>query len=402
MADWRERLDAAIENGAAEMVRVRRHLHAFPEPSGEEYETTRFLLQTLADAGFHPQPTPQNRGVIVTQAEYDGAPLLALRADIDALRIQETGQAEYRSRRPGVMHACGHDAHTAVVFGALLALREIRECLPRPMNWRAIFQPAEETSEGASQMIQAGALEGVDGILSVHMDPSREVGRVGVRYGALTAACDSLEIRISGRGGHAARPHESLDPIAAAAQLISSIYLFLPRATDSQEPVVVTIGEIQAGHNPNVIPESAVLRGTLRSLGPLVRERTKSHIVQLARGIAEASGTRIHVEFEPGPQSVVNHTAFTDLLRDAAEEVLGPKQVEVIQRASMGGEDFAFYLEHVPGAMFRLGCSSPTVGGASLHSPCFDVDERALPIGANILARAVVKWSEPERWVEGR
>lgn len=401
LGDWRERLEAAVEMCAPEMVRVRRHLHTFPEPSGEEYETTRFLLQTLTDAGFHPQPTPENRGLIVTQAEHPGAPLLALRADIDALRIQETGPAEYRSRRAGVMHACGHDAHTAVVFGALLVLREIRELLPRPVNWRAVFQPAEETSEGAPQMIAAGALDGVDGILSVHMDPSREVGKIGVRYGPLTAACDALEIRISGRGGHAARPHESLDPIAAAAQLISSIYLFLPRATDSQDPVVVTIGQVQAGHNPNVIPETAVLRGTIRSLGAMVRERTKEHIRQLARGIAEVSGTTIQVGFEPGPQSVVNNTSLTDLLRDAAEEALGPQAVEVIQRASMGGEDFAFYLEHVPGAMFRLGCASPTAGRAPLHSPSFDIDERALGIGANVLARAVIRWAEPERWVEG-
>jgi amidohydrolase len=395
-------MEAAVEMNFPEMVRVRRHLHAFPEPSGEEFDTTRFLLQTLTDAGFHPQPVPENRGVMVTVADEPGAPTIAIRADIDALRIQEAGQAEYRSRRPGVMHACGHDGHTAVVLGALLALRTVREALPRPLNWRAIFQPAEETSEGAPQMIAAGALDGVDAILSLHMDPSRLVGRVGVRYGALTAACDALEIRVSGRGGHAARPHESLDPIAAAAQLISSIYLFLPRARDSHEPVVVTIGEVSAGHNPNVIPELATLRGTIRSLGEAERARTKDHIRQLARGIAEVSGTKIEVHFTPGPQSVVNNATLTDLLRDAAGEVLGAASVDVIERASMGGEDFAFYLEQVPGAMFRLGCASPNTAGAPLHSPCFDLDERSLAVGANVLARAVARASEPERWGKTR
>jgi amidohydrolase len=287
-----------------------------------------------------------------------------------------------------------------VVLGALLALKEIRNLLPVPLNLRAIFQPAEETSEGAVEMIASGAVEGVDAILSVHMDPSRPVGRVGIRYGALTAACDALEVTISGRGGHAARPHESLDPIAAAAQLISSLYLFIPRATDSHEPVVVTIGQIVAGHNANVIPENAILRGTIRSLGREVRERTKSHIQQLARGIAEASGTKIEVRFEPGPQSVMNDERLTDLLRASAAEILGPRCVDLIQRPSMGGEDFAFYQDHVRGAMFRLGCSSPAVGAAPLHSACFDLDERALVIGARVLARAVVLCAEPDRQPE--
>jgi amidohydrolase len=217
-----------------------------------------------------------------------------------------------------------------------------------------------------------------------------------VRYGALTASCDALEITISGRGGHAARPHESLDPIAAAAQLISSLYLFIPRATDSHDPVVVTIGQISAGHNGNVIPERAVLRGTIRSLGREVRERTKSHIQQIARGIAEASGTKIEVRFEPGPQSVMNDEKLTDVLRAAAAELLGPRCVDLIPRPSMGGEDFAFYQEHVPGAMFRLGCSSPVVGAAPLHSSCFDLDEHALVIGAKVLARAAVLFAEAE------
>lgn len=397
LTHWREQLDEAVERRGPELVRVRRRLHAHPEPSGEEFETTLFLFQSLKDAGLEPEATPEGRGLFVDLPEQPGAPRLALRADMDALRIQELRECDYRSQRAGVMHACGHDGHTAVVYGALLALRDLQAALPFPLNLRAIFQPAEETSQGAVEMISAGALDGVDAILSVHMDPSRQVGRIGVRYGALTAACDALEVKICGRGGHAARPHESLDPIAAAAQLISSIYLFIPRATDTQDPVVVTIGQIIAGHNPNVIPEQALLRGTLRSLGGEVRERTKSHIRQLARGLAEASGTRIEVSFEPGPQSVRNDAELNDLLRDAASEILGPAAVDVIQRPSMGGEDFAFYQEHVPGAMIRLGCASPSAGSAPLHSPSFDLDERALSIGAKILARAAILWSDPDR-----
>lgn len=394
---WRDQLDEAVEKRGPELVRVRRRLHALPEPSGEEFDTTLFLFQLLKDAGLDPETTPEGRGLFVDLPEQAGVPRIALRADMDALRIQELRESDYRSQHSGVMHACGHDGHTAVVFGALMALQDIRDAIPFPVNLRAIFQPAEETSQGAVEMISAGALDGVDAILSIHMDPSRPVGRVGVRHGALTAACDALEVTISGRGGHAARPHESLDPIAAAAQLISSIYLFIPRATDTQDPVVVTIGQIIAGHNPNVIPEQAILRGTLRSLGGEVRERTKNHIRQLARGLAEASGTRIEVSFEPGPQSVRNAPELNDLLQDAASEILGATGVDLIQRPSMGGEDFAFYQEHIPGAMMRLGCASPSAGNAPLHSPMFDLDERALLIGAKILARAAVLWSDPDR-----
>lgn len=394
---WRDQLDEAVEKRGPELVRVRRRLHALPEPSGEEFDTTLFLFQLLKEAGLDPESTPEGRGLFVDLPEQTGAPRIALRADMDALRIQELRECDYRSQHSGVMHACGHDGHTAVVFGALMALQDIQDAVPFPVNLRAIFQPAEETSQGAVEMISAGALDGVDAILSIHMDPSRPVGRVGVRHGALTAACDALEVTISGRGGHAARPHESLDPIAAAAQLISSIYLFIPRATDTQDPVVVTIGQIIAGHNPNVIPEQAILRGTLRSLGGEVRERTKNHIRQLARGLAEASGTRIEVSFEPGPQSVRNAPELNDLLQDAASEILGATGVDLIQRPSMGGEDFAFYQEHVPGAMMRLGCASPSAGNAPLHSPMFDLDERALLIGAKILARAAVLWSDPDR-----
>lgn len=394
---WRDQLDEAVEKRGPELVRVRRRLHALPEPSGEEFDTTLFLFQLLKDAGLDPETTPEGRGLFVDLPEQAGVPRIALRADMDALRIQELRECDYRSQHSGIMHACGHDGHTAVVFGALMALQDIRDAIPFPVNLRAIFQPAEETSQGAVEMISAGALDGVDAILSIHMDPSRPVGRVGVRHGALTAACDALEVTISGRGGHAARPHESLDPIAAAAQLISSIYLFIPRATDTQDPVVVTIGQIIAGHNPNVIPEQAILRGTLRSLGGEVRERTKNHIRQLARGLAEASGTRIEVSFEPGPQSVRNAPELNDLLQDAASEILGATGVDLIQRPSMGGEDFAFYQEHIPGAMMRLGCASPSAGNAPLHSPMFDLDERALLIGAKILARAAVLWSDPDR-----
>lgn len=396
---WAQQLDRFIEARAPLLFSVRRHLHAYPEPSGEERETSQYLNGVLSEHGLAARLGPDDRGVLVDPPRAEAGPRIALRADIDALRIQEARQSEYSSRRKGVMHACGHDGHTATVLGAILGLADAAEAgvLPWPVPWRAVFQPAEETGEGALAMIGAGALEAVEAILSVHMDPSRAAGRIGVRAGALTAAIDDLEIRIEGRGGHAARPHESLDPIAAAAQLISTLYLFIPRGTDSHDPIVVTIGQVLAGDNPNVIPGEAVLRGTLRSLRGESRERTKHHIRQLARGIAEASSTRIEVEFDEGPGSVENDPALTELLAGAAADFLGPDAVDRIERPSMGGEDFAYYLGHVPGAMFRLGCAASPAGGPPLHSPEFDLDERALVTGARILARAAVVWSNPER-----
>lgn len=396
---WQRQLDEAIDSQVARMIEVRRHLHRYPEPSGEEYETTRYLRGVLAEAGLDARVAPSGRGLMVeaSAAEVSPAPRIALRADMDALHIHDAKNVEYSSCRPGVMHACGHDAHTAAVLGAILGLKSAAEALPHPVRWRGIFQPAEEMGDGALEMIAAGAVEGVEAILALHMDPTRPTGRIGLRYGVLTAACDELEICITGRGGHAARPHESLDPIAAAAQLISSIYLFIPRATESSDAVVVTIGEVKAGDNPNVIPERALLRGTIRTLAAATRERTKTHIRQLVKGLAEVSGTSIEVTFQVGPQSVVNDTSLTDVLHVAGSELLGEEHLDIIGQPSMGGEDFAEYLDHVPGAMFRLGCARSQAGDAPLHTPDFDIDERSLAIGAKILARAAVLWSAPQR-----
>ena len=221
------------------------------------------------------------------------------------------------------------------------------------------------------------------------------MGHIGLREGVLTANCDEVQVRILGRGGHAARPHEASDPIAAAAQLINALYLFIPRATDSQDAVVVTVGQVYGGDNANVIPEEVSLRGTLRTLDRAIRERTFEHIRRLADGIGKTSDTRIDVTFALGSASVCNDPALIALLRRAGHEVVGEAGLDEIRRPSMGSEDFSFYLEQVPGAMIRLGCASARAGGSPLHTPTFDIDEEALRIGAKTLARAAVFWSQP-------
>ncbi len=392
VGDWRKVLDAAIDSRFAEVVAVRRHLHAHPEPSGEERETSQFIAAQLTQLGLSPRlATSDGRGVLVDGGAAPG-PRVALRADIDCLKIHEQNQVPFCSKRPGLMHACGHDAHTATVFGAVLGLQalEAAGALPAPIAWRAIFQPAEETGQGAIEMVAAGAVDGVSTAFAAHVDPTRAVGRIGVRWGVFTASCDDIDVKIVGRGGHAARPHETLDPVAAAALWLNAFFIQVPRGADSQESVVASVGHIVAGANRNVIPAHVELHGTLRTLDRTVREQTIARIHQLSRGIAETTGTQISVAIGGTVLSVQNNDACSDLLWKCGSEVLGEANLDKIPRPSMGAEDFSGYLEHVPGAMFRLGCSSPEVGNSALHTPTMGVDERALAIGAKILARAAV------------
>src|SRR4051812_19121406 len=263
-ADWRTRIDAAVDESMARMVALRRHMHAHPEPSGHELQTSLHLYQLLDELGLTVQMGPEGCGVIVESRNPNADSRIALRADIDALPIEDQKQAAYRSTVPNVMHACGHDVHTATLFGALLVLDRM-ECereLPWPVTWRGIFQPAEETGSGAKAMIAAGALGGVEAILAAHVDPTRQAGSIGIRTGPLTASCDDMRITVRGRGGHAARPHESIDPIAAAAQLVSTLYQFVPRATDSQDAVVVSFGQIYGGAQRKWISPASFPQGT--------------------------------------------------------------------------------------------------------------------------------------------
>lgn len=391
---WGARLDEAVDRQYDSLVAVRRHLHAHPEPSGHEQETTKFLAEQAAAAGLQVQLGPEARGLMADLENPRCDQRVALRADIDALLIGDAKQVEYRSQVPGVMHACGHDGHAAIVLGACRALAEqCREgSLPAPVALRAIFQPAEETCQGAMEMLGAGAVEGVGAIFGLHVDPTRPLGEIGIRSGVLTANCDELIVMIRGRGGHAARPHLTVDPIAAAVKLVSAIYQNMPRAQDSQDATVVSITEIHGGDTANSIPDCVRLRGTVRTLCREVRQASMDHLRRLAAGVQQITGADIDVQFGAGSPSVLNDPQLTDMLARAAALVVGQDGVAAIPRPSMGSEDFAFYLEHVPGAMMRLGCASPRCGQAGLHSPSFDLDEESLRIGAKVLARAAVLW----------
>ncbi|MGC1274476.1 MAG: amidohydrolase, partial [Planctomycetaceae bacterium] len=367
-------IDDAVARLAAEQVAVRRHLHRHPEASGNEVETTAFIAGKLEAAGLEPRLLRDGLGVTadLTLGEpSNDAARIALRADIDALPIHDEKAVEYRSCAPGVMHACGHDGHAAIVLGAAFAAAAVRESWTKHggpgLKLRFVFQPAEEDSRGAKWMIEQNVLDGVAAIFALHMEPNLPAGHAGIRYGVLTASCDEVHVAVTGHGGHAARPHQTRDPVLAAALLVTSLYSVLPRRIDVRSPAVLTIAKILAGRTHNAIPERAEVNGTLRTIDPDSRETLLERFVDVCSGVATMSGTTITPEFRHAIPSVVNDRRLTAALEEASVAVLGPDYVSQIEQPSLGGEDFAFYLQHVPGAMLRLGCASPGVAPQFLH-----------------------------------
>ncbi len=399
-SSWENELSLAIARRAEQVLEVRRWMHRNPELSGFEFQTSQQIQKWLQQEGIDSHlVTHDQRGVVCNLgSENREQPLLALRGDIDALPIQDSKTVEYHSCVKNVMHACGHDVHTAVTFGAILALNELSLAgqLPWPIRMRGIFQPAEETCSGAREMIQAGVIDDVQSILALHVDPSHRAGIVGWRIGALTASCDELIFKVKGHGGHAARPHLTLDPISAGAQLINSLYTQIPRCSDSQQPLVCSISQFTSGETANVIPDTALLRGTLRALDPETRQNALVKIQGICDGISKLTGTRIEFERGVNSPSVINDEGLTRIMKQASQSVLGRENVFELERPSMGGEDFAFYLERIPGCLIRLGCGCPDVGRTALHTPSFDVNESVLSTGAAIFARSIIQLSNPE------
>jgi amidohydrolase len=390
-------LDRIADERSSEWVCLRRYLHSHPEPSGAEIQTTKFIADRLSQLGITPTIPPSGIGVIAdlrigTPAE--DSPIVAVRADIDALRMQDRKSVEYASGSPGLAHACGHDAHTTVVLAVAELLTTIADRLPDSevpsARMRFIFQAAEETAQGANWMVEDGALEGVTSILGLHVDPTILAGKVGIRYGVLTAQVDEVLIEIQGKGGHAARPQHTSDPIGTAALLVSALYQAVPRRADSLTPMVFSVGSIHGGTASNVIPDLVEIAGTLRSTDHYTRDRILSSIQQICTGISAATGNTIDVTFRSPLGSVVNDVNVMSAIEAAAIQVLGGENIVLIDRPSMGGEDFAVYTDHVRGAQFRLGCAGTGGDWPLLHSPVFDVVESAIPQGARIMARAAL------------
>lgn len=388
-------IDAILDDRKSELISLRRELHAHPELSHKEYETTSMLAATLEDLGFEVHVREEGTGFYADLVPdgFDPAtdPTVAIRTDIDALPIAELNDVPYCSTQEGVMHACGHDVHMTVATGAGMAINELRDQLSGRL--RLLYQHAEEVSPGgAVEMVSFGAVEGVDAILGMHCDPELDVGRIGVREGHLTAAFDRFHIRVIGKSGHGARPHHCTDPVRVASQLANALYQMTGQYFDSRDPVVLSIGSMHAGDTPNVIPEEATLEGTLRTLSRESREKLEPLLQKITAGICMSHGASYEVEIENGAPSVINDPKVMGIVADTGRDILGDDGVYEIPLPSMGGEDFAFYLQHTPGAMFRLGTAGPGPRARHfLHSAKFDIDERAISIGARILSRSAIQ-----------
>lgn len=399
---WVEAINEAAQELGEGWIAIRRHLHQHPELSGQETLTTQYLKTLLSELDLPIRLAGEGRGLtadLVTDASLADTDRIAIRGDIDALPIQDEKSVPYHSTVEGVMHACGHDVHAAAIVASIQLLCHLRKSgrLPWPIAVRAILQPAEETAEGARHMIHHHAVANVGAVLALHVDPTRRVGCVGLREHVLTAACDMIEVTFDGAGGHAARPHLTKDPIDACTRWIQSAYRRVSRAVNAHETVVLSIGMIEAGHSANVIPDSAKISGTLRSLGVDARRQALEVLEDICEAVQRESGCTVKLDLPRSAPAVVNDPALIGLLHDAAIQVLDPASVDWIDEPSMGSEDFSFYLEHVPGAMYRLGVAGDQVGTAPLHTGNFDVDEHAIAHAAKLFAAAVIHYFDPKR-----
>lgn len=382
-------LDRWLAACGAELVAVRRHIHAHPELSNQEFETAALVARRLTEAGLAPRMLPSGTGVICDIG--DGDRVVALRADLDALPMSDIKNVPYRSTRDGVTHACGHDVHTTVLLGTGLALAQLAERGELGGRVRLIFQPGEEAiPSGAPTVIAAGALRDVAVIYALHCAPQLPVGIVGVRSGPFTAAADTVEVKLSGPGGHTARPHLTADLVYALGRVIVEVPALLSRRVDPRAGLSLVWGQVQAGGAFNTIPGEGRVRGTLRVLNREAWRAAPGLISELVQDVVAGTGATAEVIYSRGVPPVVNDRMATAVIAGAAGAALGADRV-VEAEISMGGEDFAFYLEHVPGAMIRLGTGIP---GSSvkldIHQPSFDVDERCIGYGVRVMVHTAL------------
>ncbi|HEU4512380.1 MAG TPA: amidohydrolase [Nocardioidaceae bacterium] len=380
---------AAVDDLADELVAIRRDIHAHPEVAWLEERTTTLVAKRLEEAGLSLQLLPKS-GLVAEVGTPEG-PVVGLRADLDALAVDDLTVDPWQSLYDGVAHACGHDVHTAALLGAGLALAAVHAATPLPGRVRLLFQPAEEVMPGgALEMISTGALDGVCNVFGLHCDPGLDVGQIGLREGPLTGAADSMTVRLSGRGGHTSRPHLTQDLTYALATLVTQLPAALSRRLDPRAGASLVWGIVRAGSAKNVIPASGEAAGTVRMLDAVAWAEAEALIRELIRQIVEPYGVDAEVDYVRGVPPVVNEARSTQLLGHAAELVVG-RDSHVYTPQSLGGEDFAWYLESVPGAMARLGTRTPGGPTYDLHQGDLRVDEGATPIGAKVLATAALE-----------
>jgi amidohydrolase len=371
----------------AELIEFRRDLHAHPELGYHEHRTTRRVALRLAAAGLRPVILPKGTGMLVDiGSEADGGPLVALRADLDALPVSDEKQVPYRSTVPNVCHACGHDVHTTVALGAALFLARQAAAGRLHGRVRMIFQPAEEVPGGALDVLAAGGIASADRIFALHCDPRLDVGKVGTRSGPITAACDKITVRVTGPGGHTARPHLTADLVYALGKIVTELPAALSRRVDPRSSLSLVWGRVSAGTAANAIPDDGIAEGTVRCLDDEAWHEAPDLLKALIESVASAYGVIADLDYQRNVPPTVNEPTSTAMLAAAAKQVLGADAV-VSTPQSMGGEDFAWYLESIPGSLARLGTRRPgSAEDFDIHQPLFDVDERAIGIGVRVMA----------------
>ncbi|WP_445664492.1 M20 metallopeptidase family protein [Fodinibius sp. AD559] len=377
----------------SKMVGIRRHLHRHPELSFQEHETTEYIIKQLDELNI-PVDRPLETGCVgIIEGGKSSSKVVALRADIDALLISEEGdhKSEFFSENGGVAHCCGHDAHTANLLGVAHILADLRDEIEGTVL--LVFQPGEEKLPGGGRLLcDTGYLQekGVDVIYGLHSYPELEPGQIAVKEGPLMARPDEFRIEVIGKGGHAASPHQAVDPIVMASQIVNQLQTIVSRNVNPTEPAVVTVGKISGGSTHNIISEKVELLGTVRTFAQETADMIKNRIEAIAKGVTEASGGRYTFDFDYGYPAVTNTDWATDNLVHAAQTILGDKQVHLLDDPIMAGEDFAFYQQEFPGAFFFLGSGSEkTESTYSWHHPKYNIDEDCFLTGAALMASVV-------------
>lgn len=390
-----DRLKSEIDEIVPGMVAMRRDLHQHPELAFEEVRTSRIVAQRLQALGLEVQTGIAKTGVVGLLrggASKPDARTIAIRADMDALPIHELNELDYRSTIDGKMHACGHDGHVSIALAVADILSKRREDLAG--NVKFIFQPAEEVIAGAEPMVKEGAMQGVDSVIGLHLISNYTLGRVGVRAGTVFASADKFVLQVKGKGGHAAMPHGAVDPIVIAAHIITTLQTLISRETSPFSPAVITIGSIHAGTAFNIIPESAELQGTMRAFSAEHREKLIRRIGEVASGVASAMGASCEVQFMGGCPPCTNDPTMTEVVHKAAVASVGEKDVDTSEEVmTTGSDDMAHFLNTVPGCYFIVGAHNEEKGASyPHHHPRFNVDEDAMPIGVEVLARAAMEY----------
>lgn len=384
-----KRINQIIEKNEEWVINLRRYFHENPEPSRREFNTSKKVVEVLNNLGVNVKTGFYNTGVVgIIEGKHPG-PTIGLRFDMDALEMDELTDAEYASKIKGMMHACGHDAHTAMGLGAAKLLMEIKDDIHGTI--KLLFQPAEEDAPnggGAQYMIKDGALENptVDCILGMHVWPKYELGKVGTCYGAMMAASDPFVINIVGKGVHASLPHMGIDPIVIGAHIVTAIQTIISRNVDSYEQAVISMGVFKGGTRYNVIPESVQIEGTVRTFSEDVRNLIEKRLKKIVPAIADSMGAEASIDYTKSYPALVNNSAVVDLVRESMDEGLGV----VVERPESGGEDFAYFAKAKPSAFMFLGTGVEGQKNYPPHSAYFDFDESALAIGVKTMVKAAL------------